>query len=193
MSGPIVNSATTCPLLTLTVERDGTDELFRRFVRYDGARAGAGDLALGLCRERNTTNDSVVPVDVAGTALAVTGGAFAAGADLASDGEGRAVAATRSEINITRTAGAAANTDIAVAGITTDDEVLGVVADNDIAIVTPAVQSAGQVRTATNTAGRTLHVLWRTPPRPVIARALAASSAADETVPVLLGVDARAY
>lgn len=193
MSGPIVNSTTTCPLLTLTVERDGTDELFRRFVRYDGARAGAGDLALGICRERNTANDSLVPVDVAGTALAVAGGAFAAGADLASDAEGRAVAATRSEIHITRTAGAAADTDIAVAGITTDDEVLGAYATDGSAVGTLAPHSAGHVRSATATNGKTLIILWRTPPRPVIARALAASSAADETVPVLLGVDARAY
>ena len=198
MPGPIVNDLTTCPLLTLTVERDGADELFRRCVRYDGARAGAGDLALGICRERTTTDGDIVPVDVAGTALAVAGGAFAAGADLAADAEGRVVAATRSELHVARTSGAAANTDINVAGIAPGDEVvdainLGAAVGASLATL-PVVHSAGKVRTPVDTSGGIiLLILWRTPPRPIVARALAASTGADETVPVLLGVDARAY
>ena len=137
-------------------------------------------------------------MDVAGTALAVAGGAFAAGADLAADAQGRVVAATRSEIHIARTSGAAADTDIIVAGIALGDEVVDAIdlaASAGASLTTlPVVHSAGHVRTPVDTsAAPALLIVWRTPPRPVIARALAASTAADETVPVLLGVDARAY
>ena len=165
MSGIIVNTITTCPLLSLSVQREGTDELFRRFVRYDGARAGAGDVPVGVCRERSTTDEQLVAVDAAGIVLVVTGAAVAVGDELAPDAQGRAVTAPRPALHL----------------------------DNGAALERPAVHSDGNVRTATATTGRTLFILWRSAPRPAAARALAAASAADQTIPALLGVDGRTY
>ena len=193
MSGIIANAITTCPLLSLSVQREGADEIFRRFVRYDGSRAGAGDVPVGVCRERSTTDEQLVVVDAAGIVLVATGGAVAVGDELAPDAQGRAVTALRPALHLDRVAGANANTDINVAGITVGDEVLDAYLDNGAALARPAVHSDGNVRTATATTGRTLFILWRSAPRPAAARALAAATSADQTIPALLGVDGRAY
>lgn len=83
-------------LLSVTVERAGSDELLRRCVRADGARCGAGDLVLGVCRTASTTAKDLVPVDVAGIVLVEAGAAIAlaeGAARVKVDASGRAVLA----------------------------------------------------------------------------------------------------
>lgn len=188
MAGPVTNTFTDAPLHSITVERDGTDEIWRRFVRADGARCGAGDAPIGVCRIRSTTDGDLVPVDTAGVLLVATGGAFAAGDPIAPDAQGRAVRAMRTPLEMAVVDGAAADTDIAVGGIRTTDELVSVVALDGTAVPGPTIDSDGNVQSTGATGGKKLLVVWRGPERPVAGRALHASSAADETVAALIGL-----
>lgn len=90
----IVDTATSQPLHTLTVEAEGADEKFRRFVRADGNRAGAGDRTLGVCRVKSSTDADLIPVDVLGVVLVEAGAAIALseGAQpVMPDAQGRAI------------------------------------------------------------------------------------------------------
>lgn len=86
-----VNSLTAIPVLTLTVEHKDTNEVFRRFVKTDGTRAGANAQVLGVSRVKSTKSGEDLPVDVAGVAIVVAGAAIAADAMVMSDAQGRAI------------------------------------------------------------------------------------------------------
>ena len=92
----IADTATLQPLHTLTVEAEGADEKFRRFVRADGTRCVANEQALGVCRVKSTTDADLIPVDTEGVVLAEAGAAIALHAvgrtKLQTDKDGRAIA-----------------------------------------------------------------------------------------------------
>lgn len=95
MGKVIADSATSQPLHTLTVEAEGTDEKFRRFVKADGSRAAANDDPIGVSRVKSSTDGELIPVDVAGVVLVEAGAAIAL-ADgfkkVMPDASGRAIA-----------------------------------------------------------------------------------------------------
>ena len=76
MSGIMVDTATAQPLQTVTVERAGTDELLRRYLRADGTRCGTGDPPLGVCRVPSTAAGDHVPVDIDGIVVVEAGAAI---------------------------------------------------------------------------------------------------------------------
>ena len=95
MSGVVVNNLTSYPKCTISVERAGSDELFRRFVLATGARATAGKQPFGVCPVKSTTAGDVVPVDYFGPALVEAGAAIALADGMKAimpDAQGRAVA-----------------------------------------------------------------------------------------------------
>ena len=94
-----VDTVTTRPIFTLTVEHKDTDEVFRRFVKSDGTRAAtAGEKVLGVSRVRSTTSGDDLPLDVAGLVLIEAGAVIAADASIATDAEGRAVTAAGANV-----------------------------------------------------------------------------------------------
>ena len=93
-----VDTVTARPILTLTVEHKDTDDVFRRFVKRDGMRAGAGERALGVSRVRSSTIGEDIPVDVAGLVLVKAGAAIAADALVTPDAMGRAVTAAGANV-----------------------------------------------------------------------------------------------
>ena len=187
MGKVIADAATTQPLHTLTVEAEGDNEKFRRFVGIGGARAGANENVLGVCRVKSSEDGELIPVDVAGVVLVEVGAAVALGALVGSDADGRATPWARPDIKHVVVDGAAANTNIAVGGITVADQLDAVVALDGTAVNAPTIHAAGQIRSTSNTAGKKLLVVWRTSYRFPAARALAAATAAGDTIPVLLG------
>lgn len=77
-------------LLTHTVTASG-DVTVHRFVGFDGAQVAAvGGKALGVATFAAKDGQDLA-VDVIGTAVVETGGAFSAGDDLVSDATGRAI------------------------------------------------------------------------------------------------------
>lgn len=186
MAGLVADSLSAVPLLTLTVERTGADQIFRRMVTRAGARAGVGDAVLGVCPVGSTADGDVVPVDVLGQTLVEAGGALDAGALFTPDADGRAVAAARSAIRQTVVNGAAANTDIPVAGLAVDDELLSVAATDASSVGDATIHSAGNIRCTMPLGTQKLIVLWRKPPVPLAGRTLAAATAAGDFVPALL-------
>lgn len=62
----------------------------RRFVTASGAQAGAAANTLGVAKYTASTNE-LLAVDVIGTAVVEAGAAFAAGAALETDADGRAI------------------------------------------------------------------------------------------------------
>ncbi len=69
-----------------------------RFVNYSNAQAGAGQAARGITHDGAEAGDKSCPVITAGTAIVEAGGAFAAGAKLTSDANGKAVAAAAGQV-----------------------------------------------------------------------------------------------
>lgn len=61
-----------------------------RFAGFTGGLCGAGLKALGTV-EADTQADNVAPINVLGICLVISGGAVAAGVQVESDAEGRAV------------------------------------------------------------------------------------------------------
>lgn len=119
MAGIITDTLTEQAVLTVTVERDGEDELFRRCVRADGMRCGAGDAVLGVCRVKSTTDAELVPVDVTGIVQVEAGAAIAlaeGSARVKPDATGRAVLAAGNEtaFGVIFTAAAAAGRHVPV-------------------------------------------------------------------------------
>lgn len=99
MPGIIGDKVTIQPAFTVSVQRSGSDEIFRRFVRADGARCGAGDQPAGVCRVRSTTANDVVTVDTDGIALVEAGAAIAlteGSKAVMPDASGRAIVAVGS-------------------------------------------------------------------------------------------------
>ncbi len=172
----------------------------RRIVK---AGAGSGQVAaadsgaaalLGVADELGGAGGGRVDVHVAGIAGVVAGGAFAVGAMLTSDANGKAVAAVpaaadlRSEI----VNGAGSSADIAVADVTTADALGAVIelADDGRALVVrdAEITEDGKIQSATDTTGKKLLVLWtRASARAaVIGRALGSAAADGDVVPVLI-------
>lgn len=78
------------PILTLTVAASGA-VTERRFVGFDGAQIATADVrAMGVARY-GVADGKDLPVDVMGTTIVETGGAFAIGDELTVDANGRAV------------------------------------------------------------------------------------------------------
>ena len=77
MAGIQVDTVTAQSLYTVTVEAADAHEKFRRCVRSDGARCGAGDRAIGICRIASTMAGDLLPVDVHGIAQGEAGAAIA--------------------------------------------------------------------------------------------------------------------
>lgn len=77
------------PILTITKTLDA-DIPARRFVGFNGERAGAGEKALGVL-EVEAEIGMPAPINVLGVMLVETGGAIALGAEVTSNAEGRAV------------------------------------------------------------------------------------------------------
>lgn len=76
-------------ILTLTFALTGTVAV-NRFVTPAGAQAGADANTLGVTRLAGVSGDNV-PVDTLGTAIVESGAAFAKGASLKADGDGKAI------------------------------------------------------------------------------------------------------
>ena len=95
MQGIIVDSVTEQSLQTFTVGHADALEVFRRFVRADGRRAGLGDAPAGVCRIASTAADELLPVDTAGLVQVEAGAAIALGpggvAPVKAAADGRAV------------------------------------------------------------------------------------------------------
>lgn len=94
MSGITGNTLTALPVQTVTIERDGSDEIYRRFVRPDGQRCGAGDQPAGVCRVKSTTDGDLVPVDTDGIVVVEAGAAIAlveGSKKVMPDADGRAI------------------------------------------------------------------------------------------------------
>ena len=186
----VVANFTTVPVLTLTVTHSDANEVLRRFVNRDGTRAASGDRPMGVSRIASAAIGDDLPVDVAGVSLVEAAGAIAADADLAPDADGRAAALPASRpIRQAVVPGAAAATDIAVAGIQVGDELLSIAATDATAVANPTIHSDGNVRSSSALAGKHLIVLWRPALMYRAGRALAAAAAAGDIIPVLLGVN----
>ena len=183
-----IDTLTYHPLFPLTVRHADTNETFRRFVMRDGTRAVAGAQPLGVGRVRSTTVGDMMAVDVAGVVQAEAGAVLAADDLIMSDADGRAVPFVEPVIRHAVVDGAAASTDIAVAGIATTDTLDAVVnlSDNDVP-AGASITSDGNIQSTDATSSDKLLVVWRRPSRPV-GRALAAATAAGKYVPVLLGL-----
>lgn len=78
------------PILTLSVLATGAVAA-RRFTTVGGVQAGAGANALGVS-EFSGVPGEMIPVTALGTSIVEAGAAFAAGAPLQSDAEGKAIA-----------------------------------------------------------------------------------------------------
>ena len=95
MSGVVLNNVTTYPKSTISVERTGSDEIFRRFVLASGARATAGKQPFGVCPIRSSTAGDIVPVDYFGPSLVEAGAAIVLADGMKAimpDAQGRAIA-----------------------------------------------------------------------------------------------------
>lgn len=77
------------PIFTLPVAATGVIAA-QRFVTPAGAQAGADANTLGVARTGAAIGDKI-PVDVMGTAVVQSGAAFAAGATLKSDANGKGI------------------------------------------------------------------------------------------------------
>lgn len=107
-------SAQSNAILTLTAVAAGAISA-GRFVTPVGAQAGADANTLGVARTDAVLNDKVA-VDVLGTAVVKSGAAFAAGASLKSDANGKAItwAASGAKVAVALQAATAADQDIEV-------------------------------------------------------------------------------
>ena len=76
MAGFQTDGITDQALYTVTIETADDTEKFRRCVRADGARCGAGDRAAGICRIKSGAAGEFVPVDVHGIVQAEAGAAI---------------------------------------------------------------------------------------------------------------------
>lgn len=97
MAGIIGSAITRQPVQTVSVERDGTDEILHRFVRADGRRCGAAERPIGVGQVSSTADGDVVPVIRAGIATVEAGAAIVL-ADgekaVETDADGRAITRT---------------------------------------------------------------------------------------------------
>ncbi len=158
---------------------------------------GAGAAALGVADEVGAEEGGRADVHLAGIADVEAGGAFAAGAWLASDADGRAVAAAppAPAVRSAVVDGADADADIAVEGVLAGDRLAAVVelaADgrnlvDRLAGGKASVAADGAIRTKDSTAGKKLLALWtRGGAVQAVGRAFAASAGKGDVVPMLI-------
>lgn len=87
------------PLLTLTAIAAGAIAACR-FVTFGGAQGGENAVALGVAATKADAAGDAVPVDVLGTTTVEAGAAFAVGADLACDANGKAQATNGTTLTV---------------------------------------------------------------------------------------------
>ncbi len=76
MGGIIGDPLTRLPVQTVSIVREGTDEILHRFVRADGTRCVANERPIGVGQTSSTTDDEVVPIIRAGIATVEAGAAI---------------------------------------------------------------------------------------------------------------------
>ena len=76
MAGITGDNLTRSAGLTVTVEHDDTNEIFRRYVRADGKRCVAEDHPLGVCEVKSKAKGELVPVQLSGIAIIEAGAAI---------------------------------------------------------------------------------------------------------------------
>ena len=79
MEGIVTDTVTELSLYSVTVGNAGDVETFRRGVRADGVRCGAGDPVLGIGRFHSSTRGELMTVDTDGLVLAEAGAAIPLG------------------------------------------------------------------------------------------------------------------
>ena len=130
--------------------------------------AGATDAVIGVTDRPSKAGD-VVDVVAAGAPAVEYGGAIAYGDRVVSGADGKAHAAPAKDVFQALVAGAAANTDIAVAGILATDVLVGAVelegaAYTDL-LATTSIHADGAIRVTSATNGNKVLVTWRRPTR----------------------------
>ncbi len=157
------------------------------------AQAGAANAPLlGIADELGAKGGARVDVHLAGIAPVEASGAVDSGASLAADADGKAVAAAPASYSAV-VDGAAANGDIAVAGLLKATDRLTAVIElaPDGAAVVPrtaasSVHGDGVIRCTQGTANKKLLVLWDRRIQAVVGRALGAAADDGDIVPVLI-------
>lgn len=168
----------------------------RRIVRLGSADGkarpadGPTDTAVGVSAELDADKDARVDVHLAGIAAVEAGGAVARGARVTAGAGGKAAAAGRAALGAAVVDGAAANTDIAVAGPVKAGALAAVVELAGAASVdrTSAfeIRADGKLRGTAATDGKKLLVVWRGPPVSVVGVALTAAAAEGDSIRVLI-------
>lgn len=168
----------------------------RRIVRLGSAdgmaapAAGPGDAAIGVSAELDAAKDARVDVHLAGIAAVEAGGAVARGARVAAAAGGKAAAAGRAALGAAVVDGAAANVDIAVAGLAKAGALAAVVELAGAASVDRtaafAIRADGKLRGSAATDGKKLLVVWRGPPVSVVGIALTAAAADGDLIRVAI-------
>ena len=129
---------------------------------------GAGDATLGVT-DRPSKSGGTVDVVVSGAVAVEYGGAIAYGDRVVAGADGKAHAAPAKDVYQALVAGAAANTDIAVAGILTTDVLVGAVELEGAAytdeLANTTIHSDGNIRVSSATNGNKVLVTWRRPVR----------------------------
>lgn len=177
------DNVTATPLFGLSAVHQDTNEVFRRFVKRDGTRAGARDRVAGVSRVRSAEVGDDLPLDMAGAILVEAGAAIGADDYIESDADGRAVPWTGPRRVVVT--GAAADTDIDVAGIRTTDTPVTVVATDGTAVPNVTIPSDGHIQSTGATTGKNLIVEW---PNPPVGQALQAAAAAGDYFALRLGL-----
>ena len=188
MSGLQLNDFASLPLLAISCTHADANEVFRRFVARDGTRCGAGEAAAGVARQRSTTVGDALTLDALGLIPVDTAAAIAAGDLIESAADGRATPWADPVSRHAVVDGAAANTDIAVAGILAADTLDSIVALDGSAVPGPVIHSDGHIRSSGATGGKKLLVVWHAPYRPPQGRALTAASGAGKTIIAAIGL-----
>lgn len=119
------------PILTTSIET-AAGLAKHLFVGFDGALCAANAKALGVC-EADAGAGKMAPVNAAGIALVLSGGAISAGAPVASNAAGKAVAASNLAVTIpvddTAVTSDAAQPTLAVSGSVTPQAINGYALD----------------------------------------------------------------
>ena len=145
--------------------------------------AAAGtDPVLGVT-DRPAPEGETVGVHLYGVVSIEYGGAVTRGALIGSGADGKAVEVERAGIRSSVVDGVAANSDIAVTGITASDELLAVVllksTESADHLSEASIHAADTIRVTSATTGNKLLVVWRTAAVEAIGRALVSGADGD--------------